>query len=136
MTEAWTTREPPLRAQLVVGLGPVAAALGRRVLQDPELQLEGAAAPGLLVLRGDTEALPWVDGVVYLGQDPEAPGLYLPTTQRPPLPSALLLQALRRAHRTEGPLGLLPAPLRVLPLSQCRALHGPALSAWLAQEPR
>jgi hypothetical protein len=37
----------------------------------------------VVVIYGATEHLPWVDHMHWLGRDRAAPGLYLPTTQKP-----------------------------------------------------
>ena len=48
-----------------------------------------------VVVLGATEALPWVDGVNYLGRDPDAPRLLLPTMLRP----AVAVDAVRAGDR-------------------------------------
>jgi hypothetical protein len=107
-------REPPLEAVAAVALGAAACALGRRLLAGSDEQLAelrgltgmtgmtglagmtGATRAPLLAVLGDVAALPWVDGIVYLGRDAEAPRLLLPTTLRPSVTAALFEAAVLR----------------------------------------
>jgi hypothetical protein len=124
----------PLAPTCVWAEGPSAQALAARLLarSDEALRtLRGAAAPGLLAVLGEAEALPWVDGVNYLGRDPEAPALLLPTLRAPDVHPALLERALlARASAGAAPLGVLLAPERLLPLGRARPLSRVALLAW------
>jgi hypothetical protein len=126
---AWRPREVPLVPCAAIGLGPVARALGRRLaaLDDAALgALAGVAGAGVLVAIGDA---PWVDGVVYLGRDPAAPRLLLPTALAPAIPPAVLDAALIAT----GPLAVIAG--RVVPCGAARAIDRGALAAWLAREP-
>ena len=63
----------------------------------------------LLAVLGPHDWLPWSVGVVYLGQAPDVPGLYLPTTLAPEVPLSLLLTGLqRRFPDAYLPLACLP----------------------------
>ncbi|MEZ4322005.1 MAG: hypothetical protein R3F61_31325 [Myxococcota bacterium] len=124
----WAPRDPPLLPLGVAGRGDVAARLARRVLAS-------RGAPGwravvgdrLLVVLGD--ALPWVDGVVYLGADPRAPRLLHDSRLMPSVPPDLLA---RRIHaRVPGLVAWLHAPDVLVPLADAEPIHPPALSAWL-----
>ena len=67
-------------ARAVVASGAVAKALGRRLveLDDAALRpLAAVAGNDLIVVLGEAAALPWADGVVYLGRDESAPDLLL-----------------------------------------------------------
>ena len=88
--------------------------------------------PDVLVLLGDAESLPWVDGVVYLGRDTEAPSLLLPCTLAPSFAPALLERAL--VARAEGltPLAVLPASRQLVAVSAARPLSREVLVAWCA----
>lgn len=136
-TLAWTRREPPLTPRGAVAFGDAARRLAARLLEEDDEALsglEGACSEGLLVVRGPEMSLPWVDRLVYFGAEPEAPELLVPTTLACPLPPALTLAALRRSSgHAQGALLALPDPLRVLPLSACRALRRAALVAWLSR---
>ena len=68
----------------------------------------GQIGLGTLLLIGAAEELPWVDGVVYLGRDPEAPSLLLPTTLEPDVPAPLFERAiLARARAAAPPIAVL-----------------------------
>jgi hypothetical protein len=128
-------RAKPLPPRAAVAEGTAALRLARRLLarSDPDLaRLSGVAAPGLLAVLGAPGDLPWVDGVRYLGADPDAPGLLLQTTLAFELPAALVEGALRAQVRPAvGPLALLLAPLRLLPLGEARPIDRARLAAWL-----
>ncbi|MCK6525856.1 hypothetical protein L6R49_31015 [Myxococcota bacterium] len=135
--QPWPRRAAPLTPRGAVAEGEAARRLVERLLQEDDEALgalEGSAAEGIVVIRGPEIVLPWVDRLVYFGAEPEAPELFVPTTRRCPLPPALTLAALRRASgQAQGALLALPDPLRVLPLSTCRALRRAALVAWLSR---
>ncbi|MEV6520699.1 hypothetical protein AB0M43_01995 [Longispora sp. NPDC051575] len=99
---AWAPREPPLTPAAVVGFGPVASALadaaGRALAAGVRLRAAGHGS-ALLVL-GEAEELPWVDGARYLGWD--GPVL-TPTTHRP-LPSAALWRGAVSGDRSPADL--------------------------------
>ncbi len=87
-------RSTPLAPVAVVACGPVVAALARALVDRESLaRLTGVTTNDALIVLGDEAALPWTDGVQYLGRDPDAPELYLPTTHGPDVPPALLARA-------------------------------------------
>lgn len=88
-------------------------------------------APGLLVILGEEKRLPWVDGVVYLGHDPQSPSLLLPTNLEPSVPAALLQRALEVVHKQRGPAALLLDPPAIVPLSAARTIARASLIKWL-----
>jgi hypothetical protein len=128
------------RAEALVPVAAVAEkraarALARRLLarDDAALaRLAGLAAPGLLLVLGAADDLPWANGVQYLGRDPDAPALLLPTTLAPAAPLALVERALlARAGAASAPLAVLFAPLRLVPLGGARPVERARLTAWL-----
>jgi hypothetical protein len=126
-----------LPALAVAGVGPVALALARRVLAEQEVALarwSGVAGPGVLVLLGEAAALPWVDGVVYLGRDAEAPSLLLPCTLAPDVAPALLDRALVTRARAGTPLAVLPRSGHLVPVGAARPVSRETLGAWLARQ--
>ncbi len=133
----WSEREPPLIACAVAAWGDVAFRLGQRLLDlnDEALgRLSGVAGTNVMVLLGETEDLPWVDGVVYLGRDEMAPVLLLPTHQRPVVPPANLLDRvmLKRFPKLNLPLAILPETLSVISCHGALRLSRQRIEAWLA----
>jgi len=96
---SWGPRDRPLPPSAVVAVGPVAASLLRRLSEPGRTEgLQGVVAGSpadLVVLVG--EDLPWVDGVVYLGRDPLADGVLVPTNRAPDAPIDLVARAARAA---------------------------------------
>ncbi|WNG40876.1 hypothetical protein F0U60_49605 [Archangium minus] len=136
---AWRPRSQPLPALAVAGVGPVALALARRVLTAEDAVLarwSGVAGPGVLVLLGDTESLPWVDGVVYLGRDAAAPSLLLPCTLAPEVAPSLLERALISRAQVGTPLAVLPRAGRLVPVGAARPVSRVTLGSWLARQER
>jgi hypothetical protein len=94
--------------------------------------LTGVAADALLIVIGDPAALPWVDGISYLGCDAAAPGLLLPTALAPSIPPRVL-EAAVRARMEPGPVAVLTAPARLVPCGAARAIDRAQLVAWQAR---
>ena len=131
---AWEPREFPLVPLAAAAQGEASVRLAQRLLQlnDEDLsQLEGVAGRELLLLRGRTEILPWVEGVQYLGVDPESPGLLLPTNYRPKLPAALVQVALSAHIKDEGGIAVLPLGSLLVSLRNARPVVRSTLLAWL-----
>ncbi len=133
----WGPRAEPLTPCAVVGLGEAAAALGRRLLEAAPEGLLAVAGDDLLLLSGPEDALPWVDGLVWLGRDPEAAELLMPTTLQPSAPAALVQRALLdRFGADGGPWAVLPAEGRVVACATLRPLEPERLTRWLASRGR
>lgn len=113
----WSIREIPLQPKAVVSRGTIAARLAQKLLEGPQenlSQLQGVSGTELLVILGEEKMLPWVDGVMYLGKDEQAPQVYMPTYLQPNIPSALLEQILliqAKTHRQFPPFGIIPVSL-------------------------
>ena len=128
-------RQTPLSPAAVVARGRVSHALVERLSREEAARLTGLSAVAgvdLLIVLGEAETLPWADGVEYLGREPEAPALFLPTGRRANVPAALLEAALRRTHgHPSGGLALCwrdgPA---VVSLADARKVSREALSHW------
>lgn len=135
----WAPRPVPLNALAVAGVGPVALALARRALAADDAGLaawRGVAGAGVLVLLGDAETLPWVDGAVYLGRDAAAPALLLPCNLAPDVAPSLLERALLARSSGGSPLAVLPRLEWLVPVGAARPVARETLSAWLkAQGP-
>jgi hypothetical protein len=120
----------------VAGVGAVALALARRVLAADEAGLSawsGVAGPGVLVLLGEADTLPWVDGAVYLGRDSAAPALLLPCALAPSVAPALLERALLARAGGATPLAVLPRTSHLVPVGAARPVARETLAAWLAE---
>ena len=107
--------------------------MAHRLLRDPDSlsHYKAVGAPGLLVVLGEEKWLPWVDGVVYLGHDPESPTLLFPTNLEPSVPAALLERSLAAVHNQRGPCALLLDPPSIVPLSEARTVARASLVKWL-----
>ena len=138
LTPCWRPRDAPRRPELVVGRGPSAARLARRLLADAG-RAQGlkvavfTPGPVLFVLDraddqepatlDDSPAGPpleglWCPGCEYLGRADGEPELWLPTSlglcldasDEIPLDEALVVQALlRQEGRAAFPAALLPS---------------------------
>jgi len=129
----WHPRDEPLAPAAVAAVGEAARRLAQRLLAGPPgalARLRGVASAALIVLIGEPDALPWVDGARYLGRDERAPALLLPTALAPSVPPALLERALL-ARAPHGPLAVLLAPPRLVGLAAARPLTSARLRAWL-----
>lgn len=133
MNLVWVPREPPLVAGGVVGRGDVAVRLVERLLAGDLADLEGVGGDGLVVVLGPQDRLPWVDGASYLGRDPEAPALWLPTRVSPTVPVDWLQGAVLRICPVGAPIAVLAEPSALVPLGAARPLVRARLEAWLRQ---
>jgi MoxR-vWA-beta-propeller ternary system domain bpX5 len=134
----WAEREPPLVPCAVAATGDVARRLAARLLELDRAvsnRLFGVAGQTTLVVLGEEADLPWVDGVSYLGQDPTAPGLLLPTHVEPIVPAANLLERALRKRFVElaPPLAVLPATLTIVSCQHALQLVPNRIEAWLRE---
>jgi MoxR-vWA-beta-propeller ternary system domain bpX5 len=117
-----------------VASGEIAKELAKKLLASDHTKWtswKGVATSDTIVLLGEVESLPWVDGVSYLGSDEHAPHLLLPTNREPSVPSDLLQQALIEQSPFPPPLAFIETRNTVVSLSQARELSRDALSSWL-----
>lgn len=132
---AWRPRARPLAPVAAAAAGPASRALASRVLErDDETlaRLRGIAGAGVLVLLGEEDQLPWVDGVVYLGRDSGSPALLMPTSREPLVPPSLLERAvLSRLRKPDTPVALLADPPLILSTGSARPVDRRRLQAWL-----
>ena len=137
MRVAFVPRELPLSPVAAAGAGPVARRLGERLLAADDRHLaalRGAAGRDVLLILGEAESLPWVSGIAYLGNDPSAPRLLLPTTLTPDVPASLFERALFALSPAErGPLAVLASPRRVVPAGLARRIDRALLERWLSR---
>lgn len=120
-----------------VGLGEVARALGERLLRltDEELfALRGLVAHQLVLVLGQSESLPWVDGVVYLGRDPRAPRLLIPAMLQPVVAVDVFERAIARHVSTlPSPWAVFTSPPRVISVAEARPIERGLLETWLGE---
>jgi len=131
----WETRAQPLTPVGVGARGRSAIALGLRLLRysDDELaQLKAVAGEATLVVLGETELLPWVDGVVYLGRDDSSSSLLLPTTYASTVHVSLLESALLSNQNGHAPLAVFLNPTAVVSVAKALPIERSALQRWLA----
>ena len=129
----WKPRPFPLTPCGAVALEAAATRLAQYLLACPQARLDklrGVAGTALITILGDTADLPWVEGIRYLGQDAQAPGLLLPSNRKPVLPIELLTAAI---GRQTTPLTLLDKPPRLIPLDQARPVERTIVQRWLEQ---
>ena len=122
---------PPAARATVAWRGsvrPLVHRLGQVLAGDDVPSLTVCAARDLLVVFGEPDDLPWVDGVQYAAPSAEDARLWLPTLVRPDVPHELLARALaRRAGRQ--PCLLWHAPATIVPLDR----QVPLSAAWLTR---
>ncbi len=132
----WTQRETALAPVGVAAVGDRARALARRLLRgDNAEQIEGLRSAGTedaLVFLGEASNLPWVDGVIYLGRDPKARFLLIPSNMVPSVPVDALERALAgRFTDVRPPIVVLPAHGRVFSAAGALPLAKAHLTRWL-----
>jgi hypothetical protein len=94
-------------------------------------QWSAVSTSDVLVLLGDGQTLPWVDGVRYLGRDPLAPHLLLPTNREPDVPVDLFERALIHRSPVPSPFAVVPELGKVISLSSAKELSRQVLASWL-----
>jgi hypothetical protein len=132
---AWQTRSSALTPAGLVASGTLAPALLLLLSRCEAKQLSALSmvvTRDLMVLLGDCDALPWIDGARYCAPDPEARNLWTPTHLAPALP-ADLVQTNLVERAGSSPVLLWHAPEQLLPLAGAQALT-PSLLHWLTQE--
>jgi len=117
-----------------VASGETAKELAEKLLSFDATQWtnwKGIATSDIIVLLGEAESLPWVDGARYLGSDERAPHLLLPTNREPNVPADLLQQALIERSPFPPPLAFVESRNMVVSLSHARELSRDVLKSWL-----
>ena len=131
----WVQRTDPLDACGLTASGLTATLLAKKLagLTDERLKpLSAVAGADLIVVTGPRESLPWVDGVRYLGRDPEAPSLLMTTTVAPSLPVALIRDAL--SHAGYAGLIAITDPTTLVSLEGALPLDRKTLERWIATQ--
>ncbi len=131
----WIAREPPLEACGLAAFGVAARALGVRLASMSDVALASLRAVvgrEVIVVIAEPAALPWVDGAQWLGRDPAAPSLWLPTAERPHVAAGLFERALLLGDHGAAPLAVVrrEGALTVLSLADARPVARARLVAW------
>lgn len=114
-TFGWVTRDAPL--------APAAVWLPGSLQVEPAPGLTGVRThTGDWLLLGPAAQLPWSEGALYLGREPDEPFLLAPTWMRPEWPASWLVELLR--SRCPPPWALLP-DRSVVGLALAAALDAP-----------
>ncbi len=133
----FTARGDPLEPLGVAGIGKVAIALARCALARDDgvhTSWRGVASGDAVLIFGESESLPWVDGAQYLGRDPAAPHLWMPTAHRPNVPADALERALlRHAGALAPPLAIVLDPHRIISVAKASPIVRARLQAWLEE---
>ena len=134
---AWRVRDEPLEPCAAAAHGDAAFALAARLLDcdDERLAaLRGVAGASLLVVLGDASALPWIDGVEYLGRDASAPSLLLPATRTPSMAVQLFERAVLARSGKPAPIAV--SARFVASVASARPIVRSRLVAWTERERR
>ncbi|MGD8913316.1 MAG: hypothetical protein PVI97_16365 [Candidatus Thiodiazotropha sp.] len=97
----WRMRHEPLVPQGLMAYGAQRRATAERLLaQDDQrlARLRGIAGDHHLLILGNETDLPWIPEATYLGQDPLATHLMLPTNLTPDIPLEWLDRAIITTH--------------------------------------
>ncbi len=100
----WIERKNPLPPSAVSASGDYALNLVSLLLKrDKKIlsSLNGGFLKDMVFFTGETNSLPWCDGVVYYGIDPDAPTLLLPTLLKPSVNSGFLEKAITIPDRSQ-----------------------------------
>lgn len=131
---SWRACASPPPAKAAVAWGDSVRPLARRLAQvaagdgDKAPSLSVCAGQGLLVVFGEPEALPWVDGLQYAAPSEGDARLWLPTLMQPDVPHELLARAVAR-QAARQPFLLWHAPAAIVPLDR----QVPLSAGWLSR---
>jgi hypothetical protein len=132
---AWQSRDEPLEPSAVLVHGSASRRLAEHLLEaDDErfVGLRGVSATGLIVLLGEASALPWIEGVEYLGRDARAPSLLVPTTRMPSVPLPLFERAVLSRTGRAAPIAVTRE--FVASVAAARPLARSQLARWIERE--
>jgi hypothetical protein len=131
----WKSRREHLPAIAVAGRGVSRCIIMERLRRRAPADLAALriiVEDDYFVVLGDCVALPWVSGSFYLGCDPDAPSLLLPTALEPTLPANLFEEVVRaRFPMHTEQTAVFPRPLHLMSMTDARPLTDDAVFAWL-----
>ena len=125
----WQNRLDALEPLAVIAFDRAAIRLREKLLslEDEKLSiLQGIFAENLLFVAGANDILPWVDGVIYLGKNPNALSIYLPTNLRPEMPLDLFEKSLLRNFADQKPFAVVGK--KIIPVGKMRPISRQILS--------
>lgn len=125
----WQNRLDSLAPIALVAFDEAAVRLKKKLLSfDDEklLSLQGVFGKNLLFVTGESDNLPWIDGLIYLGKDALAPSVLLPTNLRPNLPVDLFERRLTRQFSDQKPFAVVGK--RIIPVGKMRPISRKVLS--------
>jgi hypothetical protein len=125
----WQNRFDSLAPVALVAFGTAAVRLKEKLLSfdDEKLNsLQGVFGKDLLFAAGEGENLPWMDGLIYLGKDAQAPSILLPTNLRPALPIDLFERRLLQRFPRQKPFAVVGN--RIIPVGEMRPISRKVLS--------
>lgn len=130
-------RSEPLAVAGMHASGEPARALARLLAARPAAsrRIAAVSSGGGIIATGDADALPWIDGATWLGREPEAPSLLVPTCTALTPHARLVLALLERRYASLAfPLALIPRAetIVIVPLGGARSPGGEPLAAWIA----
>lgn len=132
---SWKSRTKPLEAVAVAGRGVTKAMFMDRLRRRTDADLSGLRIildDDSFILLGESARLPWASGGLYLGCDPNAPGLLLPTMIEPTLPAHLFEEVLRsRCPNLPAQTAVFHRPLHVVPVTNALPMTDDSIMNWL-----
>lgn len=116
----WQPADRSIRPAAAIGWDDIAEALLEYLLVLDERfysQLQVTLSDRALIVFGQAEILPWIDGIHYASPCDKFPTLWLPTHSKPSVSIELVSRALGY-HYGSAPLLLWPEPAAVIPLDR------------------
>jgi hypothetical protein len=132
---SWVDRKIVLAPIAAYAHGAAAIELAHKLSKWPAdrlAKLSGVSTKNtIVVLAQQEDELPWVDGIQYLGKDPAAPQLLLPTALAPDVHAGLFERAIAGKARTVGLIAVVPDPPAIIPMKPALPLTVAKLAAFL-----
>lgn len=131
----WKSRRKPLDAIAVAGRGVTKLIIMERLRRRAPSDLIGLhliTFNDYFVILGDPCNLPWATGAIYMGRDPKAPNLLLPTMLEPTLSTNVLERVLSNySGYTATAIAVFARPLYIMPIVDARPLTEEPSIKWI-----
>ncbi len=131
----WQNRFDSLPPVALIAFDDSALRLKKKLLSFDDQSLsawQGVFADNLLLIIGETETLPWIDGGIYLGKDSAAPSIFLPTNLRPEMPIDLFEKTL--LHKFAGQKPFAVVKNQIIPIGKMRPISRKVLSEFVSHK--